>query len=150
MSHASSLRCHLPHQVRSRSDQNAIACRLPLSIAFNAFNGYDGCMKRRPLIKRNTPCGYCFERWAKIWDCFLAENGEFYPACLRCNSMLKHRKFSTIEEKRDYARKILIESEQWRGTMPDMQADIQEKSASGLLHAEVSLGSVAPKKNRGV
>ncbi len=104
-----------------------------------------------------TPCGYCFRRWAVCWDHLmpyshggLTVESNLYPTCKRCNSMLSHKVFGSIEEKREYARQVLIRSGQWRGPseMSDLPSAVCEDSSPGLLQPEVQMGRVARKKNR--
>src|ERR1051325_5055731 len=62
-------------------------------------------------IPRNTPCGYCFEKWATCWDHIIpyslggpTHTDNLMPACRACNSMLSDKVFNSIEEKREYVR----------------------------------------------
>ena len=68
-----------------------------------------------------TPCGYCFARWATVWDHLqpwskggLTTAGNLYPACSRCNGLLKNLSFESIQEKREYVRSKLLARGQWR------------------------------------
>jgi hypothetical protein len=62
-------------------------------------------------IPRNTPCGYCFEKWATCWDHIIpyslggpTNTDNLMPACRACNAMLSDKVFDSIEEKREYVR----------------------------------------------
>lgn len=93
--------------------------------------------KRR--IPEGTPCGYCFDEWAKVWDHLqpyskhgltIPEN--LYPSCARCNGLLSNLSFPTIQEKREYVRTTLIERGDWNpimegaAFMPDVQSTVSE------------------------
>lgn len=78
--------------------------------------------KRR--IPEGTPCGYCFNDWATVWDHLqpyskrgLTIPGNLYPSCKRCNSLLSNLSFPTIQEKREYVRSTLIERGDWNPIM---------------------------------
>ena len=89
-------------------------------------------------IPANTPCGYCFSRWATVWDHLMpyahggrTTQGNLYPSCYRCNMMLGHKIFVSIEEKREYARTTLITAGQWSPALaglPDVQGIVSETS----------------------
>src|SRR3990172_177633 len=58
---------------------------------------------------RETPCGYCSERWATGYDHLLplAAGGSnarsnLFPSCGRCNSWLAALVFPSLDEKRAY------------------------------------------------
>jgi hypothetical protein len=70
--------------------------------------------------KTGTPCGYCFERLATGFDhlvpvSYRLDNcdSNLYPACIRCNRLAGNLLFDSIEEKREYVRKRLIERGEW-------------------------------------
>jgi HNH endonuclease len=75
--------------------------------------GTRNCSKRIP---RYTPCGWCFERWATVWDHMTpfswggpTEAHNLMPSCVRCNAIVGAKLFNTIEEKREYVRQRYIE-----------------------------------------
>src|ERR1035437_2542707 len=90
---------------------------------FRCFNLSSAPHRRKPpkeKIPAGTPCGYCFERWATVWDHLqpyskrgLTVPANLYPSCRRCNSLLSDLSFPTIEEKREYVRSTLIERGHW-------------------------------------
>lgn len=62
----------------------------------------------------NTPCGYCFERWAEVYDHILPKSyggsnsrSNLLPACSRCNGLVGSRVFDSLEEKRNFIRREL-------------------------------------------
>lgn len=62
-------------------------------------------------IPRNTPCGYCFEKWATCWDYIIpysiggpTDSNNLMPSCRACNGMFHDKVFDSIEEKREYVR----------------------------------------------
>ena len=62
-------------------------------------------------IPRNTPCGYCFEKWATCWDHIIpyslggpTNTENLMPACAACNGLLHDKVFNTVQEKREYVR----------------------------------------------
>jgi hypothetical protein len=75
-------------------------------------------------IPDGTPCGYCFDEWATVWDHLQpwSKRGKsvpsnLYPSCRRCNALLSSLSFPSIEEKREYVRTTLIERGDWNPIM---------------------------------
>jgi hypothetical protein len=65
--------------------------------------------------------------------------------------MLGCKVFESIEEKREYARKILIATGQWRGSainLPHLQDSIPEDPPSDVLQPEVPVCGVAQSESR--
>ena len=63
-----------------------------------------------------TPCGYCFEEFAVVWDHLVPvsagggnEDSNLFPACWRCNALLSGKLFASIEHKRDYLMSLPLE-----------------------------------------
>ncbi len=163
-----------PRQRPAKIYQSARSSRVLASpvVALNAFNAIMAHMAGSKLFRAarrrstgaeippNMPCGYCFSRWATQWDHLmpyahggLTEAGNLYPSCRRCNMMLGHKVFGSIEEKRDYARSVLVAAGQWQGgfatrDLPDLQEPVSTDTAPEILQPEVSVELVAPPKNR--
>lgn len=101
-----------------------------------------------------TPCGYCFSRWAVVYDHILPWVGggtddpnNLYPACTRCNSVAGGLIFDSLEEKREYIRRRLIEKGQWNEALPRVQYPIRSGTTSEVLWPKVSMERVARKKS---
>lgn len=104
-----------------------------------------------------TPCGYCFSRWATVWDHLQpwSKGGQttkanLYPACPRCNSLLRDLSFKTIQEKREYVRSTLIDANQWNPTMegevtlPHLSDNVRENAKTSKV-----LRPTVPEKGLG-
>jgi hypothetical protein len=98
-----------------------------------------------------TPCGYCFNEWATVWDHLqpwskfgLSKAKNLYPSCGRCNRMLYDFSFASIEEKREYARTTLIERGDWNPIMEGaaFMPDVQEAFSEVAEVAEILQSSV--------
>jgi 5-methylcytosine-specific restriction endonuclease McrA len=68
----------------------------------------------RRAIPPDTPCGYCFEDWATVWDHILprarggrTRQANLMPACRACNVWFADRVFPSIEAKREARRQWL-------------------------------------------
>jgi 5-methylcytosine-specific restriction endonuclease McrA len=89
-----------------------------VNLAKVRFSGKPYRTTRR--IPKDTPCGYCFDRWATTWDHLLPvsyrlDNSlpNLHPACRRCNNLLSNTMFEKVEEKREYVRTKLTEQGKW-------------------------------------
>src|ERR1035437_8821451 len=130
---------------------------------FRCFNLSSAPHRRKPpkeKIPAGTPCGYCFERWATVWDHLqpwskggLTVPANLYPSCHRCNSLLAALSFPTIEEKREYVRTTLIDRGDWNpvlegaSSVPELQEALYEDAEDaeilqpGVSQARVGRGS---------
>jgi HNH endonuclease len=98
-----------------------------------------------------TPCGYCFERWATVYDHLWprsagGSNGDdnLYPSCKRCNAFLSAKCFSTIQQKREYVRSTLIERGIWK--LPRVSEEVSESTEMAeVLLPSLPMGCVEPK-----
>jgi len=97
-------------------------------------------------IPDGTPCGYCFNEWATVWDHLQpwSKQGKtipanLYPACRRCNALLAALSFPSIEEKREYVRTTLIERGDWNPIMEgaDFMPDVSDALPEEAEDAEV-------------
>jgi hypothetical protein len=83
-------------------------------------SGPEGYRERRveaamaAAIPVDTPCGYCFEEWATVWDHILPRTAggktrrqNLMPACVACNAWFSNRVFDSIEAKREARRQHL-------------------------------------------
>lgn len=91
--------------------------------------------------KEWTPCGYCFQAWAFVFDHIQprskggsSRKSNLYPACQRCNSLLKDKLFPSLGAKREYVRQELIRRGIWK--FPIVSA-LQEAFPSSPEVAEV-------------
>jgi 5-methylcytosine-specific restriction endonuclease McrA len=73
-----------------------------------------------------TPCGYCFQEYAQVWDHIIpyrkggsTKAANLMPACRRCNAILGDKVFSHIREKRDFIREVLQHREIWKAPEND-------------------------------
>ena len=109
-------------------------------------------------IEPFTPCGYCFQAWAREWDHILpvAAGGRtvdenMYPSCHRCNCIAGKRVFGSLDEKRKWIQGELVRRKPWKsaesepcaGTLPGVRVadDPQAPLATVLQHA-MPLGGV--------
>jgi HNH endonuclease len=124
-------------------------------------SNYLGNLRRRGLhkpIPDFTPCGYCFQRWAVVWDHIkpyskggLTTPDNLYPSCRQCNAMLSDSEFSTLGEKREYVRQTLIEKGKWLGAMPDLPEPVhQTETTSAVLQYGLPKKSVRSKQGQSV
>lgn len=99
-------------------------------------------------IPRNTPCGYCFKRWARCWDHIipwsaggLSDQDNLMPSCRGCNGLLSDKVFTSIEEKREYVR---IRRDKGYRTSEE-KGEVARKilrNLSNLLHAKKDMAKV--------
>ncbi len=105
----------------------------------------------------DTPCGYCFSRWATGYDHILPWSAggldlmpNLYPCCRRCNSILGSQIFKTLEEKREYVRTWLIQHGKWdTAEVSSVPEPIYQEAPPDLLQRQVSVECLAPTKNTG-
>jgi len=68
--------------------------------------------RERPRTRRKppqgTPCAYCFEEWAVVYDHLVPRSfgggndlGNLLPSCQLCNSLLGGNVYDSIEAKRE-------------------------------------------------
>src|SRR5262245_18265263 len=84
----------------------------------------NGKLIRKPVyrsIPEWTPCGYCFQNWAIVWDHIIPasrggsnDKSNLEPACYRCNLMLKARVFPSLAAKKEWIRALLIKRGLWK------------------------------------
>jgi len=108
---------------------------------------------RRLHPPRETPCGYCFSRWATAYDHLLPwslggteSQDNLYPTCGRCNSIAGALVFSSIEEKRAYVQQRLVEKRERESSVPRVSYYVFPEEAPKILRRKVSMERVAPKK----
>jgi len=122
---------------------------MPRSAGRNTTN--PTCRTTARRIPDGTPCGYCFSKWATVWDHLLpwSKRGltvpsNLYPSCKRCNALLSDLSFPTIQEKREYVRTTLIERGDWNPLMEGEASlsELQEAVYEDSEDAEVLQPSV--------
>jgi len=96
---------------------------------------------RKPPV--DTPCGYCFQQWATIYDHMrprrLGGNStlqNLHPSCLRCNTVLAGHCFNSIEERREYVRQVLIEKRKWTPGQSQEETDADDGARTGYFPNE--------------
>lgn len=122
--------------------------------------------RSRPYKLSETPCGYCFERYAEVWDHLIpwihggrTSESNLYPSCRRCNGLLSDKIFNSIEEKREHVREELIRRGKWkfpgdtsdRGSyinLPSLPTVVPKKKIlAKILRSEVSDGRVDARED---
>jgi hypothetical protein len=114
------------------------------------------CLQQRGVVKRrhikravpHTPCGYCFQRWATVWDHLIpvSHGGtnnsiNLYPVCDRCNALASNLVFDTLELKRGYIRNELIKRGEWN--LPAVPQDLSnETEVATLLQTEMPMAAL--------
>jgi hypothetical protein len=85
-------------------------------VAIRGFVSNNRTKRNMHCPPKNTPCGYCFSRWATCWDHLLPysyrpnnSKSNLFPSCTRCNLVLSNKMFASLEEKREYVRSVLAE-----------------------------------------
>jgi hypothetical protein len=111
-----------------------------------------------PRLRDETPCGYCFSRWATGYDHIIPwvyggteERSNLYPSCRRCNSILGSKIFASLQEKREYVRSWLIEQGEWYNyddSVPVLPETVSTQPPSSILLPEVPMGRVDTKEGR--
>ena len=68
-----------------------------------------GVRSSHAVIPRYTPCGYCFEEFARVWDHIIPWSrggrttaSNLMPSCRLCNSLLSDFVFDSIEDRRSF------------------------------------------------
>lgn len=99
-----------------------------------------------------TPCGYCFQDWAVLWDHLVPcvaggrnSSSNLYPSCARCNGILGDKMFDSLEAKRGWMQDELKRREEWQ-TPEEMRCESVRTVRSGVptapIMAEVLSGTV--------
>lgn len=103
-----------------------------------------------------TVCGYCFDRMATGYDhlipiSFRVDNRpeNLYPACVRCNLLAGNLIFNSIEDKREYVQKKLIQKGQWNGGfVPELSGEVQEgEGVAKVLLKVMPMGKVGEQSS---
>lgn len=83
------------------------------------------CRRPQRAIPPDTPCGYCFDDWATVWDHIRpysaggrSQPANLMPSCRACNAWFSDHVYPSIEAKREARRQFLraLERETARST----------------------------------